>query len=404
MKSKSFVGTKEFLLVNKYKAWELSSQLNWIFPHQYRYRLLRFIGSLVVVAIFLTSCALPQVSAEERMFLDFSVDFLGEYQLSKQTLGNLSAITYQLPGYGQSSDGIHFYALSDDATENSLARLYTLKWDLMATENQITLEKETVLQDKSGQPLSQNTIDPESLVFSPRKSVFVATEMQDNSEPSPFVAEFDLETGQLRNTVPIPPSYLRQTQEEELPKGIQKNLGFQSITIAPDGFSPGGSDPFRLFTATAAPLIQDLDAEATKIRVLHYVIADRASFLVSEMLYPLEFDPTAPHQLADLVALNQGGYFLSLERSPNSAQIYQVFTADATDTSRIASLRGELSKVQPLRKQLLFNLDQLGLSLQNLTAMTLGPRLPDGTQSLILVNDDPQTDTTQFLLLSLKLS
>lgn len=344
------------------------------------------------------------------MFLDFSLDFLGEYQLSKQTqlsdkaIGSLSAITYKLPGYGESSDGIHFYALSDDPTQDSLARLYTLKLDVAAPKNQIKVEKVTVLQDKSGQPFSQNTIHPESLVFSPRKSVFVATEMQEGSESSPFVAEFDLETGKLKNTVPIPPNYLPETQEEEPPKGIQTSLGFQSISIAPDSFSPGGTDPFRLFTATAAPLIQDLDAEATKIRVLHYVIADRASFLVSEMLYPLEFDQTAPHQLADLVALNQGGYFLSLERSHNSAQIYQVFTADATDTSRIASLGGELSKVQPLRKQLLFNLDELGISLQNLTGMTLGPRLPDGSQSLVLVNDDSQTDKIQFLLLSLKFS
>jgi hypothetical protein len=54
---------------------------------------------LLAIMPLLTSCDLPQVSAEDRLFLNLSVDFLGDYQLPKQPfkgtrVGGLSGITY----------------------------------------------------------------------------------------------------------------------------------------------------------------------------------------------------------------------------------------------------------------------------------------------------------------------
>ncbi|WRH69105.1 MAG: esterase-like activity of phytase family protein [Planktothrix sp. GU0601_MAG3] len=169
--------------------------------------------------------------------------------------------------------------------------------------------------------------------------------------------------------------------------------------MSPDGFSPDGRDPFRLFTVTEKPLIQDRDPEdETKLRLLHYVIADRASFLVSETLYLL--DKTSQN-LVNIVA-GQGGIFLSLEQSGDSGKIYQLFTGNATDTSRIASLKGDLSKIQPVGKKLLLDLQDIGITVPNLTGMTLGSRLPDGSQSLVILNR--QNDGTEFLLFSLERS
>ncbi len=361
----------------------------------------------------LTSCSLPQVSAEDRIFLNFSLDFLGEYSLPQSTqfnhhsIGHLSGITYAIPGYNKTTEGIYFYALADYPQENT-TQFLTLKFDLTSADqttlNQITIESETQLKDQSGQPLSLANTHPKSLTFSPRNSLFIATENLVEDQSLPLIGEFDLKTGQLRNTVPIPPNYIPTIEDGEQQQGISAHSGFKSMTIAPDGFSPGGKDPFRLFTSTETSLVQDTDADgATKLRILHYVIADRASFLVSENLYPLEADEPSPHELTDLVALNQGGYFLSLERSPNSGQIYQVFTGDSTDTSRIASLRGQLGKVQPMRKKLLFEFSRLNIPVNSLTSMTLGPRLASGGQSLLLMSED-DNKTPKFLLFSLKQS
>jgi hypothetical protein len=395
-------------IVNKHNNIKPTASQHQVIQRQWHHRLFQSVGSMILLLTLLTSCALPQVSAEDRIFLDFSLDFLGEYSLPKpsefnnNSISHLSAITYELPGYSDSTTpGTHFYALAENAPE-----FYTLKFDLSSedqiTLNQVNLENETILKDQSGLPLPPTTTHLESLTFSPRNSVFIALENIEENQTLPLIGEFDLNTGKLRNTVPIPPSYLPTIEDGKQQQGIQANLGFKSMSIAPDGFSPGGKDPFRLFVTTAAPLVQDTDINtATKLRILHYVIADRASFLVSENLYPLETDETSPHQLADIVALNQGGYFLSLERSPSSSQIYQVFTGDATDTSRIASLRGQLGKVQPMRKKLLLDFKQLNIPLHPLTSMTLGPRLTDGSQSLLLMSEN-DSETTEFLLFSLK--
>ena len=99
--------------------------------------------------------------------------------------------------------------------------------------------------------------------------------------------------------------------------------------------------------------------------------------------------------------------FLSLERtyglSGAGAKIFQVATGAATDTSGIATLKGDISRINPVKKKLVLDLSTLGIYLDNLEGMTLGSRLPDGSQSLLLVSDDNFNDAqlTQFLLFRL---
>ncbi|VXD20584.1 conserved exported hypothetical protein [Planktothrix paucivesiculata PCC 9631] len=353
--------------------------------------------------VFLTACSVPQVSAESRIFVDLSLNFLGKYELSKslifndQPVGNFSSLTYKIPGYGSPTDeGIRFYGLTDAS-----AKIQTIKFDLNPSGSMnlqdISLENSTILKNQQNQPLSDTNIYPDSIAFSPRNSVFISTKTLEKSELTPSIAEYDLTTGQLKNTVPLSSFYLPQFNDSEQIRGIEPQFGFKGLTISPDGFSPDGRDPFRLFTVTEKPLIQDRDPEdETKLRLLHYVIADRASFLVSETLYLL--DKTS-QKLVNIVA-GQSGIFLSLEQSGDSGKIYQLFTGDATDTSRIASLKGDLSKIQPVRKKLLLDLQDIGITVPNLTGMTLGSRLPDGSQSLVILNH--QNDGTEFFLFSLR--
>jgi hypothetical protein len=145
---------------------------------------------------------------------------------------------------------------------------------------------------------------------------------------------------------------------------------------------------------------------------MHYLIADGPALLISENLYPLDDSVrwSIYNGLTKLLALEQGGHLLSLERNFGflgfGAKLFEITTGSATDTSRIASLKGELTKVEPINKRLLLDLQDIGIPLDNLEAMTLGGRLPDGTQSLILVSDDNfnSDQVTQFLLFRLNLS
>ncbi|MEG3987368.1 esterase-like activity of phytase family protein [Microcoleus sp. S28C3] len=384
-------------------------------------RILRLFSLALIILTVCTACAPPPAVAKDRSFPEMSLEFLGEYQLPKINfegvpVGGLSGITYDPKGISAvTSKAYRFYALSDDPSENGEARFYSLRLDLTSSDpgniglKKVTVEGVTSLKKADGETFSWGSINPEGIALSPRNSVFVASEGVTHVGIPPFVGEFDLKTGQMRGQLPIPKRYIPDASDEKQQQGVVDNLGFESLTIDPETFSPGGLDPFRLFAATEAPLMQDLDPEqASKLRLLHYIIVDKTPQLLSENLYNLDQVPmTILNGLTELVTVG-GGQILSLERSFGlsgySARIYQVALGAATDTSRIQSFKGRVAMVEPVKKKLLLDLSELGIPLYNLEGMTLGPRLPDGSQSLVLVSDDnfDEAQKTQFMLLSLK--
>lgn len=359
------------------------------------------------------------VLAQDRVFLNLSLDFLGEYQLPKMNfldtpVGGLSAITYN-----RRRD--RFYALSDDPSQLAPARFYTFKLALNSTETEkigiqkIDIESVTFLTDKDGQTYPKGTIDPEGIALTPQQTVFISSSGVARDQIAPLVQEFDINSGQMRQSLPIPERYLPDAANEfELTRGVQETNGFASLTINPTGTIPASGEPIRVFTATESALVQDLDPPSSekgaKCRFLHYLIGYGPPVLISEYFYPLDPTPDAAisNGLVELLAVDQGGHFLSLERSRDrlgfNARIFQMTTGGATDTSKIASLKGSLNGIRPIQKKLLLDLNELGIPLDNLQGMTLGPRLSDGTQSLLLVSDDNFSDdqVTQFLLFRLK--
>ncbi|HEY9844723.1 MAG TPA: esterase-like activity of phytase family protein, partial [Candidatus Caenarcaniphilales bacterium] len=256
-----------------------------------------------------------------------------------------------------------------------------------------------------GQVYAQDTVDPEGIALSPRHSVFISSEGVTGQKVPPFLAEFDLKTGMQRRSFSIPARYL--SNEAQQPQGIADNLGFESLALNPEGD--------RLFTATESALIQDFDDTApqqpVRNRLLHYWVGEPKPFLVAEHFYPLDSASAGAvaRGLVELISIDSGGHFLSLERSYSplggyQAQIFQVATGGATDTTAIAHLKGPLEGVEPVKKQLVLDLGHLGITLENLEGMAVGPHLKDGTQSLLLVsdNDFKAEQPSQFLLFRLK--
>ncbi|MFB2880833.1 esterase-like activity of phytase family protein [Floridanema aerugineum] len=379
--------------------------------------------SLALIGLtLLSSCALPRINAQQRTFLDLSLEFLGEYQLPKMkfqdtTVGGLSGITYD-----RQRD--RFYAISDDRSNLAPARFYTLKLDINNSKLQnVKIENVTFLKTKNGETYPKGSIDTEGIALTPQGTVFISSEGATRELVSPFIGEFDLKTGTLKQNLPMPETYIPEANGEQQQRGVQDNLAFESLTLNPTGSLPSTSEPIRLFTVTESALVQDKDPpqkdeqgnykpQITKCRLLHYLISDGPPIIISEHLYPLSPNPPGAiyHGVVDLLAIDQGGHFLSIERSFGltgfGAKIYQLFTGAATDTSRIASLKGETRAVQPVKKQLILDLKELGIRLDNLEGLTFGPRLPDGSQSLILLSDDnfKEQQITQFLLFRLKIS
>ena len=368
---------------------------------------------LVLALVSLSSCSPPQrVSAEERMFRPLSLEFVDRYEIPKSTyldtvVGGLSAISYN-----QKLD--LFYVLSDDRGKLSPARFYTFNLKIaQADDGAIKIDRfepqnVTFLLDELGEQYREGSIDPEGLAISPRNTIFISSEGNPTQGVKPLIAEFDLATGKKLSEVRLPQRYL--TGEASQPQGIQENLAFESLTINRTGLP---EDPFRVFTATESALIQDESFEGeerARIRLLHYSINPVGPpVLLAEHLYLLEPAPVEviSNGLTELLALPTEGYFLSLERTYGftgvGANIFQIVVGNATDTTNIASLKGNIDRVQPLRKKLLLNLADLGIYLDNLEGMTVGSRLPDGSRSLLLISDDNFSDEqiSQLLLFRL---
>ncbi len=358
--------------------------------------------------LLLTSCSLPQVSAESRLFLDLSLTYLADYQLPQTafkgtTVGGFSSLTYD-----RSRDRL--YALASDQP-----RIYTLA--LTPPSSSTVSSNQSSNQNSNLQTIVVEAVTPlldsepsapvigTGIALTPRGTVFMVGEQQSPPVP-PRLSEFKLASGIWQQNLPLPQQYGTPSEPNKPPLGIQPHQGLKALAINVEGD--------RLFTATEAPLTQDLPPSVTAAprhsRLLHYWIAEPEPLLISEHLYPLDA-PTEDRQgpsLTDIVPIDNAGHFLGLERTYSStkgysATVYQFVTGVATDTSQIRTLPTDISGVAPIMKRPLLNLDSLSIPLQNLEGMTLGPYLADGSQSVVLASNNGLKDQSpsQFLLFRL---
>jgi hypothetical protein len=132
---------------------------------------------------------------------------------------------------------------------------------------------------------------------------------------------------------------------------------------------------------------------------------------VAQYAYPLEPATSAGDRngVSDLIALTDST-FLVLERSDSVPPVVRIYRADftgATDVLPLPSMAG--AKLTPISKSLAIDLSTTfetsgaAATIDNLEGITLGPKLPDGRQSVLLVsdNDFSAARVTQFVLLAM---
>lgn len=368
---------------------------------------------LVLLASLAACSPQAQVSARERLFLERSlalVDAVSLPQCSFQAppIGGLSALDYD-------PQSARFYALSDDGGRQGPPRFYTFRVAIERDASgatgiaDVSFERVTPLKPEAGDRYPPGQLDPEGLARSPRETVFIASEGATAHGIAPTIAKFELASGRQQTRLELPEYYLPRPAEAEAqaPRGVAPNRGFESLTLGPTGTA--ATDPFRLFAAPERPLRQDRrpsePGSPQRVRLLHYRFdAIGPPALLAEHIYPLESPQAGEREngLSELLALEQRGHFLSLERSYGpegfGARIHQVAVGGATDISGIARLPAELGDLEPMAKQLL--LDGRDRDLANWEGMALGPPLPDGSASLVVVSDnnfDPNQPTRLLL-------
>jgi len=317
-------------------------------------------------------------------------------------VGGLSSLTYD------AARGV-YYALSDDqgagfTPTSSPARFYTLSIDVsdgVLDPGDVQVLAVTTFLGPDGQPFPARSLDPEGLTLTPQDTLVLTSEGISTRGIGPFVREFDLSGRQVAE-LPVP-GYFAPTATS----GVRQNLGFEAAAVAPDGQ--------QLFVGTENALVQDGPAATTATgspaRILRYHLGHGGSD--REYVYPT--DPVAApstvftvNGLVDLLALNNE-FLLAMERSfsvgaGNTIRIYRLALPGATDVSGVADIH-DVAGLQAARKSLLLQLPSTinGEPLDNVEGMTLGPTLPDGRRSVLLVSDNNFTagQASQVLLLAL---
>ncbi len=352
-----------------------------------------------------------------------SVEFVADYNiptgtafdsLDGEVLGGISALVF--------SPEIDTWVALSDAREHS--HFYRLDVELSPGDVlDVTPAGAVHFKDASGRPFAENVLDPEGIVATSWETLLISTEADLRRKPfeQAKLLEFELDGGFRRN-VALPSRYLVEGRPAF--KGQRNNLGFEAMAL-----SPAAS---LLFVGAENTLLQDgppAGFDATGLCRILMLRVSRQSFLPErEVVYPL--GPFAKEPgfgevevsggLVELVSLTESR-LIALEREfvreltgerrgATRIRLYLLDLDGATDVSGIDTLR-DGSTWRPVSKKLLLDLADIvpklspeHKSLDNFEGMALGPRLPNGERSLVLVSDNnfEASQRTAFLLLRLK--
>jgi hypothetical protein len=207
------------------------------------------------------------------------------------------------------------------------------------------------------------------------------------SEIGPRVLEVD-RSGKLRRDIALPAHFAK----------ARENKSIESLTM-----SPGGR---YIFTTTEAALISDganpTPSAGTRLRILRVAMDGGETVEHAYATDPLPH-ASGDYGVADLAALSSDD-LLVLERgwtrgSGNTARVYRVSLADTRSSCLDAAAL--LPDGPVMEKRLVVDLAKLvvhGLPparqkqdaplLDNFEGLALGPPLPDGRSSLLVVSDD----------------
>ncbi|EJZ12051.1 esterase-like activity of phytase family protein [Mycolicibacterium vaccae] len=363
--------------------------------------------TLAAAAVLLAGCTAGQAGDDSsRRPTEFT--HLGTTELPHRqvhegtTVGGLSGISYD-------AERDVYYVISDDRSAHGPARFYTVDIDFTADGIAAQLRDSTALLDRTGAPFAALQPDatppvippdPEGIAYDTRRQqIYWSSEgARDLDDPTrallldPWVRLATLD-GAFRAQLPLPPIFTMSAGES----GPRENVTLEGLTLTPSGR--------YLFAGMEGPGHHDGPLPTEQNGALARVIrfdpeSGTPSAQYAYPLDPVSAGPGGDNGLSDLVALDDEN-FLVIERGyadHSVARIYRASTSGAEDVSNRPSLTGPAPRT--MTKELLVDLVRVPQirRLDNIEGITLGPTLPDGRPTVVLVTDDnfSEKQTTQF--------
>lgn len=270
-------------------------------------------------------------------------------------------------------------------------------------------------------PGDGRTLDAEGIAPGARGTWFVSSEGDpvQGTQPVAGIHEYT-RGGHFVRSLPLPNAY--RSAGGAIPSGMRLNLSLEALSTSPDGR--------WLFAGMESSLLQDGPAanfeRGATVRLLAYDLRNLGAppreyaYLTDAMPRPAAWTPTdGDAGVVDVLALSatdllvlERGYIVEdptpTARRQNTIRIYRV----ALDRAAEITGRESLVKTPPaavLHKDLMLDLASVATqfsgrlrSLENFEAITFGPRLPDGSTSVLLLSDDNFSSSQVTALVALR--
>ncbi len=335
------------------------------------------------------------------------------YQFQNTTVGGLSGIDYN-PGKNE------YYFISDDRSDKNPARFYTA--NILINNDKIDsviFLKTTPLKDHNGNVYPNSgqdpfhTPDPEALRFDAKTNRSIwSSEGERIVSPSktilenPSVTEID-SNGNFIDTFELPPQVKMSVNKY----GPRQNSVFEGLTLTDDQNS--------LLVSVEEPLLQDGPAAGTGdssgvTRIIKFNIPAKKA--VAEYAYqidPVAHPPLTPggfkiNGISDILSFSNN-QLLVVERSFSTGNLsctIKVYLADISRADNIINVNSlkDTTGIKIIPKQLLLNMDDLGIFIDNIEGVTFGPTLANGKRSLLFIADNNfnPLEQTQVLLFEIE--
>ena len=366
--------------------------------------------SIVLSSVLILSCAGRRNPVNELGHLRL----LSEYRISNEQVYQNSLVG-GLSGIDYNSRDDEYYLISDDRSTAAPARFYTAK--IRLNDKMIDTLWFTAVsylhnpQQKIYPAFTADTFhscDPEGIRFNVQKNEWTwcseglrftgpgASYLRD-----PWIYNMTREGGFI-DSFKIPSNMHVSANE----KGPRRNSAFEGLSFADEGRT--------LYASLEEPIYEDGPQAASGdsaawTRIVKF--DTRTRMPVTQYAYRLDPVKSVPvpagafkiNGISDVLGIDKHR-LLVIERSFSTGTArttIKVFLADlrkATNVDGISSLRS--GNFTPVSKKLLLDMDSLGIHIDNIEGVCIGPKLPGGKQSLLFISDNnfQKDQVTQLLL------
>lgn len=329
-------------------------------------------------------------------------------QFEGTTVGGLSGIDYD--PYSKC-----YYLICDDRSNINPSRFYTaqLRIDAKGIDSVAITRVDTLFQkDGSAYPKlarhATKTVDPEAMRYNAATKRLTWTSegeriinATDTVLINPAISIIS-KRGRMEDAIEIPENLKMQAVES----GPRRNGVLEGLTFA--------NDYRNLYVSLEDPLYQDgPQAALTQNNAFTRIYKFDLNTKKNTAQYAYKLEHVAKPSLSENGQVNNGvtdilwlggDSFMVTERSYSGGpganiKVFLVSFKQADNILAVKSLR-ETPASHPAQKTLLLNMDDLGTYIDNVEGATLGPKLPNGHQSVVFVVDNnfSTAEKSQFLL------